>query len=328
MACAALSDDRYMTGLQNARINGATNVFSGDTIIKMSYSADEDADLTRALGYLHCTNAVPFLIEMVTKTDGRRGPVMALGTLGDARAIPILIDLVKRKGPTATQEKGSVLNDEFLRPVEALGNLRAKESVPTLLDYIQYPDVIEALQSIEDPRAIGRLQKLIESKGNVQKPGVSNDPLLQQNRVAAAKIAVATLDPNNRTLKLCQLLEDPSFNQYQRRSVVWALGDRPDSQAIPFLAEEIKTDKSGAVVNQSITVLAAFKYQAAVDALIESFDADFQGKEDWKRAYKPEMFRENIADSLKQLTGQQIGADKQRWQIWWKAHRDSMPGLQ
>ena len=50
MACAALSDDRYMTGMQNARIDGATNVFSSDMILKMSDAADEDADLTLAFG--------------------------------------------------------------------------------------------------------------------------------------------------------------------------------------------------------------------------------------------------------------------------------------
>jgi HEAT repeat protein len=328
MACAALSDDRYMTGLQNARIDGATNVFSSDTIIKMSYSADENSDLTRALGYSHCTNAVPFLIEMVKKTDGRRGPVMALGTLGDHRAIPILIELVKRKGPSVKQEKDWVLSDDFLRPVQALGNLRAKEAIPALLDYLQYPDVIKALQAIEDPSAIGPLQKLIENNGNIERPGVSNDPEFRQERVAAAKIAAASLDPDNRTLKLCELLAEPSFDQFQRRSVVWALGNHPDSRAIPFLAKAINTDKSGAVVNQAISVMAAFKYKTAVDALIESFDADFRGKQDWKRAYEPEMFRENIADSLKHLTGQQMGADKQQWQIWWRAHRDSTPGLQ
>jgi HEAT repeat protein len=267
-------------------------------------------------------------MEMVEKTDGRRGPVMALGTLGDPRPIPILIDLVKRKGPSVKQKKGWPLSDEFLRPVVASGNLRAKEAVPVLLDYIEYPDLIEALETIEDSSAIRPLQKLIESKGNIEKTGASNDSEFRQERVAAAKIAVASLDPDNRTFKLCQLLEEPSFDRYQRRSVVWALGKRPDSRAIPFLAKAIKTDNSGAVVNQAITILAEFKYKAAVDALVDSFDGDFQGKQDWKRAYKPEMFRDNIAQSLSLLTGQQIAADKQQWQTWWKSHRDSTLGLQ
>jgi len=81
------------------------------------------------------------------------------------------------------------------------------------------------------------------------------------------------------------------------------------------------------VVNQAITVLGLFKYKAAVDALIDSFDADFRGKSDWRRAYNPGMFRENIATSLNQLTGQKIGAEKQAWLKWWNTHRDAITGL-
>jgi HEAT repeat protein len=319
LAITALSDDRYVTGLEAHWASGTT--------FTMSYLADEEGDLTLALGYLKCTNAVPFLIEMARKTNGRRGPIMALGQLGDPRAIPLMIDLVKQKGPTAKYESGSILEDALLRPVEALASLRAKEAVPVLIEYIQHPDVIEALQDIGDARAIPPLQNLILSKGKIEKTAVSNDPDLVQHRLAAARIAVASLDPKDRTARLCELLTDALFDEFQRRAVVWRLADQPDPRAIPFLAGAIKTDKSGAVVNQAITVLAVFKYKAAVDALIASFDADFQGKQDWKRAYSPEMFQDNIAGSLHSLTGQPIGADKAQWSNWWQAHRDTAPGL-
>ena len=154
-----------------------------------------------------------------------------------------------------------------------------------------------------------------------------NDSESQRKRVAAARIAVANLSPDHRTEDLCELLTDSSFDQYQRRSAVWSLGNHPDPKAIPFLAKAIKTDASGAVVNQSITVLAAFKYKAAVDTLIDSFDADFTGKNDWKRAYDPQMFRDNIAESLNHLTGQKIAANKQQWLNWWKKHRETSPDL-
>ena len=126
LAITALSDERQVTGLREAGFS--------DTFFTMSYLADEDGGLTGELGYLKCANAVPFLIEMARKTDGRRGPVMALGEAGDPRAIPLLIELVKKSGPTAKQEKGWPLGDYFLRPVEALGNLHATEAVPVLLE--------------------------------------------------------------------------------------------------------------------------------------------------------------------------------------------------
>ncbi|MCX6925598.1 MAG: HEAT repeat domain-containing protein [Verrucomicrobia bacterium] len=320
MAIAALSDERYVTGLQKSG-------WSSDTWFTMSYLADEGG-LTDALAYLKCTNAVPFLIEMARKTNGRRGPVMALGELGDPRAIPVLIECVKQRGPAVKREKGAVLDDYFLRPVIALGHLHASEAVPLLLEYIEHPEVIEALEEIGDSRALGPLQRLVLSKGKIEKTGVNNDPELEQERLAAARISLANLSPTNRTAKLCELLTDASFDEYQRRTVVWRLGDHPDPRAIPFLTKAIKNDASGAVVNQAITVLAAFKYRAAVDALIDCFNCDFRGKQDWKRAYKPEMFQDNLADSLRRITGQRFGADKAQWLQWWKEHRDTTPSLE
>jgi len=110
-----------------------------------------------------------------------------------------------------------------------------------------------------------------------------------------------------------------TLGEFDRRTVVWRLGDRRDPAAIPHLLKAIRTDPSGAVVNQAITVLSAFKYKAAAAGLIECFDADFEGKSDWKRAYTPDMFRENIAESLRRITGQDFGADKARWEAWWQS---------
>ena len=83
---------------------------------------------------------------------------MALGFIGDQRAILVLIGFVKKTGPTVKKVKGIGLSDDFLRPVEALSNLKAKEAVPVLAQYVEYPDVIEALEHIGDSRAIPPLQ--------------------------------------------------------------------------------------------------------------------------------------------------------------------------
>jgi hypothetical protein len=73
-------------------------------------------------------------------------------------------------------------------------------------------------------------------------------------------------------------------------------------------------------VNQAIVVLGSFRHRAAVEGLIESFDRDFTGKSDWKRAYTPEMVREHIAESLRAITGQTFGPDKQQWLKWCQAN--------
>ena len=94
---------------------------------------------------------------------------MALCDIGDPSVIPALIDFVKQKAPQQLLKGGQILNDDFLGPVEALGNLHAKEAVLVLLDYIQFPTVIEALEQIGDSRVIEPLQKLILANGKIDK---------------------------------------------------------------------------------------------------------------------------------------------------------------
>ena len=72
-----------------------------------------------------------------------------------------------------------------------------------------------------------------------------------------------------------------------------------------------------------MALMKADRFPEAIDALIECFDAKFDGKGDWKRAYTPEMFRERIAKSLTRLTGQNFPADKKQWETWWQANRAS-----
>ncbi|MHC4403060.1 MAG: hypothetical protein ACYTG0_25645 [Planctomycetota bacterium] len=81
-------------------------------------------------------------------------------------------------------------------------------------------------------------------------------------------------------------------------------------------------------MNQAITVLSVFRYKAAVQGLIKCFGADFEGKQDWKRAYKPQMFRESIAQSLCSITGHDFGPDKKRWLTWWQEEGGASNSLQ
>jgi HEAT repeat protein len=314
MVIAALSDERQATGL-------GYRGFSSPTLSTLLSIADREGGLAEALGDQKCTNAVPFLMALAKKDDGGFGAISALGEIGDARAVPLLIDFVRQKDPSGQPARC------FWASVESLGNLHATEAVPVLLEYIEQLPVIEALEQIGDARAVEPLRQLVASKGKIEKTGVENDPKDMQERLAAARIALASLDPDDRIARLCELLTDASLGEFQRRSVEWCLGRRPDPRAIPFLAKAVKSDPSGAVVNQGIAVLAEFKYKETVDVLIDAFDADFQGKHDWKRAYTPQMFRDNIADALHSLTGQKLGAEKAQWLKWWKEHRDTVPGL-
>lgn len=320
MLKAALSDERHVTGLKNTR-------WATGTHFTIDYLADEDADLALVLGHWKCREAVPFLLDQVRAKPSRMR-IMALGAIGDERAIPVLIDIVTAHGKEAEQKKGIGLSPEiFSRAIEALGNLKAAAAVPVLLEYRRFPEVIEVLERIADRRALPAFRELASNEGQLLKDGKEVDPDLAKERLVKVKIALASLEEGDAIPRLCALLGDKSFGEFDRREVVWRLGNRPDPRAVPFLVNAIKTDPSGSVVNQAITVLAEFKFKVAVEGLIGCFDANFAGKNDWKRAYEPEMFQKNIASSLRKITGRKFGAERKPWQEWWQKEGPTVEGL-
>ena len=145
----------------------------------------------------------------------------------------------------------------------------------------------------------------------------------EDDRWAAARLAVCMLGDNDPIPGLCSQLRDMSLGEFHRRDVLSRLYARPDPRSVPVLLQVVKGDPSGYVVSPAIEVLGGLRFPESVDALIECFNAPFDGKGDWKRAYTPEMFRENIAGSLTRLTSQKFPADKTRWETWWQGNRDS-----
>ena len=309
---AAIADNRYIT---KARQGMGFN--------KLSYLAAEENHLVHMISNTKTNSVYDLLIKMCKETNGDRTYVVALDRFGDKRAIPILLECLKRAGKNYQFNENFLHGDNFIRPVYALSNLNAKEAVPELLKYIVFPEVIESISSIKDDRIIAALNELKAANGVIKKDIVGKYPKLRIKRLIACKIALAKLDKKDPSTELMKVYNDKTFNEFNRREIVWSLAKFKEAKAVPFLINLIKTDKSGVVVNQSITVLSIFKYKSTVDGLIECFDADFKGKSDWKRAYNSEMFRDNIAKSLTELTGQKIKADKASWLKWWRLNRES-----
>jgi len=268
---AALSDDRDVTGLQNPQVWEL---------------AHNPGYLARALGHVRCRKAVPFLIEMVKRTNGDWQPVEALGNIGDRRAVPVLLEHI---------------------------------GVPA--EWGGIPPVIEALEKIGDPRALPAMRELVAAKGRLVRNGSPPNPNHDQKRFFGARLAVAALDQADAVPRLCEMLSDESLDDGQKRTVIWRLGDRRDARAVPHLIREIKNDPSMLVVVNSIRVLADVKSKEAVQGLIECFDVDFSAKDEFvgkRTTYTPAVYRDHIARSLRSITGQPYGADKDQWLKWWR----------
>ena len=141
--------------------------------------------------------------------------------------------------------------------------------------------------------------------------------------------ALAGFDKENGAVRLGEMLGDNSFTAFQRAEVAIRLGHRQDAKAIPYLVKAVKTESSyppdeknefrSYLIGMAIDSLGQFKYKAAVEGLIECFDADFRSitraRESTKR---PRSYRNRIARSLQQITGETFGADKQQWLKWWR----------
>lgn len=298
----ALHDDRRVTGTGMATWRYSAGY-------RVSYLAEHSIDLPGAFGYTKCKEAVPMLLELLKDPDGYvSDTIQALGSIGDERAVPTLLEMMADDARTG--------GHQFRSLARALGALKAKEAVPALLKHLRYDEAIEALASIGDPCAVPALQALINSEGRID-DSEDNHFESASDRLVAAKIAVAALDTTARTQKLCELLNEPDFDRFDRRLVVRRLGDEPDPKAIPFLLKAIKEDSSGTVVYEAITTLSAFRHKDAITALIDCFDVNFQGMNDWSRASTPDGFRRIIARSLQRITGEDIEPDKEQWSQWW-----------
>jgi hypothetical protein len=279
-----------------------------------AYLVEEVRRLTIALGRVKNPRSASVLIEMARRTNGSRESTEALGMLGDPRGIPICLEMLKHGEPST-----ELLN--------ALGNLKAKDAVPTLLSYLYSSDAIKALGNIGDERAIEPLRQIVANGGEI-----ANDPYTHakrlKDRTFAARMALIKLEKEDPVARWIDALHDPSLEWAQRREAIAELASHPDPRAIPHLLVLVKGDPKGEIVNPAIDILSFYKYKAAVAGLIECFDADFQGKADWKRAYTPEMFKANIGRTLHKLTGRDFGADKAQWQKWWDDEGKNSPDQQ
>ena len=319
LSMAALADNRYVTGLEEAK-------WVAGTAFTVASCA---GDLETELCYCKCRKALPLLIERLRKGQSRSYTTLMLGEMGDARAIPVLIELVEAAGKTAKYSKGYGLSEEFSRPAHALSKLKAREAVPLLLRYIEYPEIIADLGDIGDPRAVPILRQVVSARGKITRDGKDVYPDVQQERLFAAKAALAGFDQDNGVARLGEMLSDESLTAHQRYDVVIDLGRRHDPRAIPYLVKVIKTESRYQpadmmenrhyLIDMAICDLGMFKYKAAVERLIECFDVDFKEEELGKgESATPATYRNRIARSLQAITGQPFGADKQQWLKWWQ----------
>lgn len=310
LAMAVVDDDRFVTGLER------TNWAAG-TSFRISYLADEYGHVVFALGETQCRKAVPLLIDRVRRSSASRGYVMALGSMGDERAIPVLMEYLVRL--VNDLDDG---HDRRDRVIWALSRLKAKECIPILVNHLEFPASIRALEELGDPTAVPSLKALIQAGGVVTRDGKPLADYHCSERLGRAKIAVAVLEEGDRVPRLSALLVDPTLDEFQRVDVIQRLRQTTDPRAVGPLLDRIRKDSQGRIQYFAISALASFRCPEAVDALIECLGMDFTGKNAGKLASDPAQFREAARAGLRSLTRVDHPADAEQWKAWWRSHRD------
>jgi HEAT repeat protein len=320
LSIAALSDTRFATGLKEAR-------FAPGTVFALaSCQADR---LEFELCDSKCNEAVPLLIERLRKGLSRPHTVVLLGRMGDKRAIPLLMELVESAGKTARYSERYDFAEGVFTAADALGELKAREAVPLLLKYVEFPEIISAIGDIGDPSAAPILKELVSARGRITRDGKEVSPELAQKRLFAANIALTEFDRANGVDRLGEMLIDQSLSVDERYEVAIYLGRRNDPRVIPYFVKSIKTESRFRpndlmesrhyLIAMAISDLGSFKCKTAAQGLIECFDVEFRDETLLKgERVTTETYRNHIARSLQAITGQTFGADKQQWLKWWQ----------
>jgi uncharacterized repeat protein (TIGR03803 family) len=308
LCLAILSDHRTVTGPKGTGFRKGTS---------LTISSCETGHLIFALGESKCRDAVPLLVERVRRREADWDVLNALGQIGDARAAPALIEGVKQ---------GYFGPEPYKTAVHALGKLKSRDAVPVLLEDIEYPETIDALGEIGDPRAVSALREIVAANGRIVRDGRPVAPEGDAKRFYAARLALTYLDEKDGALRLAEMLGDPGLERNQRYDVVLRLGRRSDPRTIPYLIRVIKTDSNYFTVDLAIGALAQFKRRAAVEGLIECFDVPFRSTDLGKgQTGTPELLRNRLARGLQMITGQPFGSDKQQWLRWWRETGSKTP---
>jgi hypothetical protein len=304
---ATSSDNRSVTGLEKTNFEKGT-----------SFTISSQFGMLPTLIDWRSPKAIPLLKERVRAGKADYQTWCDLALLGDNQARHELIDLLDKIGKTGPLTSEETVREDFERIAIALGELKARDAVPVMLRYVEYPHIIEELEQIGDERTVPVLKKIVDDNGRIVRDGSAVHPKFEPKRLFAARLALAQFDRANAPLRLGELLADP--DQFHRSNVLDRLENLTDPRAIPLLVNVFKTDTEHWIIRRSIRDLGRRKYKAAVEGLIGCFDRKFKEEYFGRGEHvTPQTYPNLIAHSLQQITGKTFGADKQEWQKWWQA---------
>jgi len=223
----------------------------------------------------------------------------ALGELGDVRAEPLLLDVLRKHR-----------RHDYVFAAYALARIKSKKAVPVLLSHLNDRKSIYALKMYGDKAVIPDLERAL--------------PTLDPEVAAIAQLAILKLKGGDPVPQLLEHLNDRAF--LQRTSVVGWLLRLKDRRAIPAMINVLAEEPDWYRRKVAIWFLRDVRTREGVDGLIANLDTEFSGLERHPKEGdidQNQEYRNEIADALEELTGQQFRLDKEKWLTWWAQARDA-----
>ena len=222
--------------------------------------------------------------------------ILYLGHYKDELVGPLVLEFLSRH--ETIEGKGT-----YAFAIRAASDLGLKAAVPILLRHLDDSDSYEGLRALGDASAIPRIKAAL--------------PRLRSYARAEAELTLIHLKGGDMVPALLRLLERKDF--LRRPEVAIWLEKLRDPRSVATVTSTLCHDKESSVRSWSIRVLAAVRNKEAMQGLITGLGCDYSNVERWKTPSDYDFnreYREAIAKTLQEITGENFGVDQGRWQLW------------
>ena len=213
-----------------------------------------------------------------------------LGEIEDRRAVPVIIDVLT--------EKKMTMRYNAARALGRIGDNRATPALIKLLNDKEWEVrfyTVEALGKIGDNRAAKPLANIMLSDSHTKV------------RLEAIK-ALDKVDGRSQSKAVVRALSDsdPEVRGYAAELCAsWDIAD-----ALPAVTKMLRQDRANITRASCAHALGIYNNFAAIPALIQALGDDYKDVRIYAR------------ESLKEMTGQNFGYDKEAWSHWFELNKD------
>jgi HEAT repeat protein len=250
------------------------------------------------LARMRSVKALPVLISLLREYPfySLKTSIGYLGRYRDERVESLLLDILKA-------HRDAEHEDTYRFAVSAASEMGLKAAVPVLLRHLDDHDSYQGLRFLADAGVIPTIKAAL--------------PRLKSYARAEAELTLVHLRGGDSVPSLLKLLRRKDY--LLRSDVMMRLAELRDARTVPTISSALCYDPDSFVRSWSIRVLAAVGNREAIRGLVDGLGCDYS-KLNWPKLSREHdndrEYKNDIADALKEITGENFGVDQERWARW------------